>query len=181
MALTPRLANFVSNRAYSASGVSFNFHAFLQEQFALMFIFLRAQRSRRRGAALLEFALVAMLLLFMVMGLIQFGVYLSTTNTLWNLSREGARYASIRPGNDDNIRNHVARVAPPSINPAKLVVRIDPSGSTTRDTGTPIRVTLTYDMSEKLVFSLPESFFGRPLGNSYTTYTEMMIERKAAG
>jgi Flp pilus assembly protein TadG len=140
-----------------------------------------ARRARRRGAALVEFAFVAVLLLFMLLGLLQFGIYLSTTNTLWNLSREGARYASINPSDDDNIRDHIESVSPTSINGDKLSISISPVAAENRTGGSEVTVQLTYDMSDHLVFSLPQSFFGRELGNSYTTYTTMMVENSGGG
>ncbi len=146
--------------------------------------FLRARAlNRRRGAVLLEFALVATMFLMLLMGMLQFGIYLSTSNSLWNLSREGARFASVQRSdsktvadNNTNIINHVTKPAPdgmlpPDINPAKLTVTITPDDATTRAKGTQVTVSLSYDMSDKLFIPL-----GGLLNKNYNTTTTMMVE-----
>ena len=58
--------------------------------------FHRMRRFRREesGAALLEFAIFATLLLFLVFGTIDFGRALFTSNNLTAAAREGARYGA---------------------------------------------------------------------------------------
>ncbi len=143
----------------------------------------RNRRSRRRGAALLEFALVATMFLMLLMGMLQFGVYLSTTNSLWNLSREGARYASVQRSendtkNDNNklITDHISKPAPsgmlpPNVDPSKLTVTIEPSNGAARTKGSEVRITLSYDMSDKMFVPM-----GGLLPQSYKTTTSMMVE-----
>ena len=143
----------------------------------------RASRSRRRGAALMEFALVAAMFLMLLMGMLQFGIYLSTTNSLWNLSREGARYASVQRSDSDTadqnnqrIEDHVkkpspAGMLPPDIDPNKLTVSVTPDDATRRALGTEVTVTLTYDMSDKIFVPM-----GNLLNKKYTTTTTMMVE-----
>lgn len=142
-----------------------------------------ARRSRRRGAALLEFALVATMFLTLLLGMLQFGIYLSTTNSLWNLSREGARFASVQRSdsktwdqNNQNIENHVKKPAPdgmlpPNVDSNKLTVAITPTDASKRDKGSEVTVTLTYDMSDKIFVPL-----GGLLNKKYTTTTTMMVE-----
>jgi Flp pilus assembly protein TadG len=144
---------------------------------------VRASRSRRRGAALMEFALVATMFLMLLMGMLQFGIYLSTTNSLWNLSREGARYAAVQRSdsttvtdNNQRIEDHVKKPAPdgmlpPNIDPTKLTVSITPTNAASRLNGTEVTVTLTYDMSDKLFIPM-----GGLLNKKYTTTTTMMVE-----
>lgn len=52
-----------------------------------------------RGQAMLEFALVLPILLFLVMGIIEFGRIFSAYLTITELAREGARYGVV--GNTD--------------------------------------------------------------------------------
>ncbi|RYX84365.1 pilus assembly protein [bacterium] len=143
----------------------------------------RASHSRRRGAALLEFALVAAMFLMLLTGMLQFGIYLSTTNSLWNLSREGARYASVQRSdsatvsdNNTRIENHIKKPAPdgmlpPNIDPNKMTVTITPTAATSRSKGTEVKITIAYDMRDKLFLPM-----GGLLNKNYTTTTTMMVE-----
>jgi Flp pilus assembly protein TadG len=110
-------------------------------------------RARRRGQALIEFSLIVIIFLTMLLGMIQFGMYQSTTNSLWNLSREGARFATVGspPPSDANIRARIREVTPPNINSANLTVEIYPA---TRTSGQPVAVCLTYNMADKIIFPL---------------------------
>jgi Flp pilus assembly protein TadG len=55
----------------------------------------RLPRSNERGAAAVEFALVAPLLLVLVFGIIDFGMLMNTKTVIANAAREGARDGSI--------------------------------------------------------------------------------------
>ncbi|HEX9996262.1 MAG TPA: TadE/TadG family type IV pilus assembly protein [Abditibacterium sp.] len=135
--------------------------------------FLRAQsasrRGRRRGAALIEFALIASIFFTMLLGLIQFGIYQSTSNSLWNLSREGARFASVGMPTTAQIESHVREVAPPNIKSEDLTVVTTPDP---RLSGQSVTVTLTYDMDDKIIF--PE--LGPLFKKTYTTVSTMRVE-----
>lgn len=145
--------------------------------------FVLRTRSRRRGAALMEFALVAAMFLMLLTGMLQFGIYLSTTNSLWNLSREGARFASVQRSdaptadqNNQNIINHIEKPAPdgmlpPNIDPSKMTVTITPDDAKQRSKGTEVKVTIAYDMSDKIFMPM-----GSLLNKKYTTTTTMMVE-----
>lgn len=50
---------------------------------------------RRRGVATLEFALVLPVLLYLVLGIIEFGWMIKSQLTLSNAAREGVRYAAL--------------------------------------------------------------------------------------
>ena len=64
----------------------------------------------RRGQALVEMALVAIILILLTTGIIQYGLLYNTTVQLTNVAREGARYAGIH-GNEDDVtattRNYI--------------------------------------------------------------------------
>lgn len=139
-----------------------------------------ASRKRRRGAALLEFALVASLFFALLLGMLQFGVYLNATNTLWNLSREAARFASVQrddnPAANQKIIDHITKPAPdgmlpPTVNPNKLTITIEPLNYKDRGKGTEVKITLQYDMSDKLFVPM-----GSMLSKGYQTTTSMMVE-----
>ena len=51
----------------------------------------RQGRGRRKGAAVVEFAIVAPVLFLLVFGMIEYGRMLMVQQTLTNASREGAR------------------------------------------------------------------------------------------
>lgn len=71
-------------------------------------IFNRPQRShRRRGAALVEFAVVAPLFLTLVIAIIEFGRALMVQQILTNGSREGARRAIIEGATVTEVENLV--------------------------------------------------------------------------
>lgn len=69
----------------------------------------RRFRADERGAALLEFALIATVLLILVFGIIDFGRMLYTKNTLTNAAREGGRVAAVMqaPLDVDSIKRTV--------------------------------------------------------------------------
>jgi Flp pilus assembly protein TadG len=54
-------------------------------------------RRRRRGQALVEFALVLPLFLLILAAIVDFGMGLSSTITLGNAAREGARLGTVNP------------------------------------------------------------------------------------
>ena len=152
---------------------------------------------RRRGSTLVEFALIAPLLLLISLGILQYGVITNATNTLTNIAREGARFAAINPGtgaapNDGatgsnpatgTIRAHVKNVC------SSTTIRfsdIDDPGNppliniTTPDTGgripgNRITVTITYPMSRKLF--APNKLLGfRFFPDTYTSTATFVIE-----
>ena len=57
-----------------------------------------APRSRERGQALVEFALIAPLFLLIVVGIIQFGIGLNYWLDLNRLANQGARWAVVNHG-----------------------------------------------------------------------------------
>jgi Flp pilus assembly protein TadG len=57
---------------------------------------IRRNRRRSRGQALVEFALILPVLVLVVFGIIDFGRYVHTQNSLNEASREGARAGAVR-------------------------------------------------------------------------------------
>ena len=137
--------------------------------------------TRRRGAALVEFALISVLFLTMLLGMLQFGIYLSATNTLWNGAREGARVAAVQAATlptttaNAQIVDQIAKTIAP-LDRNKMSVTISPADNKDRVYGTPVTVTVTYDMRSKLFVPLPSYWFGKPLGQSYVTNATMRKE-----
>lgn len=133
-------------------------------------------RKQRRGTTLVEFALVVTLLLVLSLLIVQYGVIMNTTVTLSHLSREGARYAAVHPGTDAAIRSYIQTATPGLIRYNDLTITVTPTeGSSSRVSGNPISVTITYNMQRKLF--LPSTFFGIPIFSpNYSTKATMLIE-----
>ena len=137
--------------------------------------------SRRRGAALVEFALVSVIFLMMLLGMLQFGIYLSATNTLWNGAREGARLAAVQASTvptataNAQIADQIAKTIAP-LERSKMTVTVTPSSAAARTYGTPVTVRVSYDMRSKLFVPVPSYWFGKPLGKTYVTYATMRKE-----
>ncbi len=136
---------------------------------------------RRRGAALVEFALVSVIFLMMLLGMLQFGIYLSATNTLWNGAREGARLAAVQSSSlaqataDAQIANQIAKTIAP-LDRNKMTVTVTPSNPKLRTYGTAVTVRVSYDMRSKLFVPVPSYWFGKPLARNYVTYATMRKE-----
>lgn len=137
--------------------------------------------GRRRGAALVEFAMISVIFLMMLLGMLQFGIYLSATNTLWNGAREGARLAAVQASTvptataNTQIADQVAKTIAP-LERSKMTVTITPSNAASRTYGTPVTVRVSYDMRSKLFVPVPSYWFGKPLARSYVTYATMRKE-----
>jgi Flp pilus assembly protein TadG len=95
-------------------------------------------RSRSRGSATLEFALVLPLVLVMALALVQVGVLVKDRLVVAEAARAGAREASVTV-NDDAARQAAVEAAA-SLDPARLEVRVDRMGGT----GAPVAVAVTY-------------------------------------
>jgi len=63
-----------------------------------MGIGMKVRRDKERGANLVEFALIAPLLIMLVMGIIDFGWILSTQQDVRHGAREAARLAAVNAG-----------------------------------------------------------------------------------
>jgi Flp pilus assembly protein TadG len=106
----------------------------------------------RRGVAFIEFAFVAPLLILLVLGVIQYGLIAQSTTVVTNLSREGARFASLGASKPDvEIVQYVKDVAESTaVNADQLDVTITPRGSATRQQGEQVTVTVRCNMRRRL-------------------------------
>ena len=125
-------------------------------------------KRRNLGSMMVETALILPMLLLLTLGTIQYGIIMNASNALSNIAREGARSAALSPFNDANIRLAIQQQC------AKTAIRYSDISSigisppqAARVAGTPITVTLTYPMSNKVF--LPSKFFGVPIFNSTVT------------
>jgi Flp pilus assembly protein TadG len=74
-----------------------------------------------RGAAALEFALVAPILIVLVMGIVNFGIFFAQSLSLNNAAREGARFGAVRGHDCAEIHGVVDDSSPSLAMPASSV------------------------------------------------------------
>ena len=115
----------------------------------------REPHRDERGAAAVEFAIVATIFFMLVFGIIDFGFAFHSWNNAVNAAREGARLAAVDPNTTD-ITNRVFNSAT-GLDPTKLSVSLQcshnggafgtcPAGSTWVE-GDIVRVTVNYQYS----------------------------------
>jgi len=120
------------------------------------------RRTRRqRGAATVEFAVLAPVLLLAVFGLIEFGRMIMVKQAVTNAAREGCREAALATtlstsDVDTVVRNHLKAVVPDYSNTSTLRVTCDPNSLSGITSGTPITVDVAVDFSD--VTWLPGGF-----------------------
>lgn len=79
--------------------------------------------DNERGAALIEFAIVATVFLTMIFAVVEFGRFLWTHNALTDAARRGARYATIRKNDSAGITavKKMVVYGDPNANPATAI------------------------------------------------------------
>ncbi len=134
-----------------------------------------SRREARRGATLVEFALVLPMLLLLTMGMIQFGVIINARLSLSNTMRQVARYSSVNGakfGADADIRRYAIITASSFglvLTDSDVIVgdpdnNFEPKENTATEPmnrqryTTQLPVTLTYNISSKIF--LPTAFPG---------------------
>lgn len=142
----------------------------------------RQRKARRRGVTILETALIMPLLLFLTMGLVQYGIIMDTTNVLTNLARDGARYCAIHAfdGNaatsDAAVRAYIRQRTAGTIVPSTTI----PDSSIVitvadRSPGQPYEIQINYSLAQKMF--LPLNFMGfKFYTGTYTASSVVLIE-----
>ncbi|GAB4276789.1 MAG: hypothetical protein Kow0056_07600 [Coriobacteriia bacterium] len=111
------------------------------------------------GASAVEFALVSFVLMLFLVGISQFGFTFMQYLEVVHAAREGARWASIRPGEGigsvaqtGSVKYRVSVAAPglsPALSDEDISVTVDGAPRddvlTDTDSGKPVQVTVTYD------------------------------------
>jgi len=119
----------------------------------------RSTPSSRRGAAVVEFAIVAPLFLLLVFGIIEFGRMVMVQQVITNAAREGARQGIVPGSSSSQVNNTVSTyLNGTSIGGATTTVSPDPAAATY---GQGITVTVSVPFTS--VSWLPSPFF---LGSS---------------
>lgn len=115
--------------------------------------------KKRKGQSLVEFALILPLLLFLIMGIIQFGLVLSGYVTVSNAAREGARVGIIEK-NDTKVVAKVTQAFDSSATLSNPVVSITfPEGGSYTN-GKPVSVKVTGQVA--VIVPLMDTIFGGP-------------------
>jgi len=100
--------------------------------------------KNQRGQALVEFAIILPILLLLVMGIFQFGMMINSYLTIQNITREGARAASI--GWVDSEIIHRMEAISPTLDHNQLSIDITPSQGVRRS-GESLTVKASYQYS----------------------------------
>jgi Flp pilus assembly protein TadG len=109
--------------------------------------------EKARGAVVVEFALVTLLLILLLMGVVEFGRAWYTVHMLSSAAREGARVGAMLGGGDDReaaIRARIAEVLTPT-GVDEVTVNIQLSGGY----GQPLRVEIERDFHTVAARLLP--------------------------
>lgn len=122
--------------------------------------------ARNQGQSLVEFAISVTALLLLFLAGVQFAIIVNAALSVSELAYAGARYAAINKTADSAaVASYVQSIASPTINEnsgANLSVSVSPAAP--RTTGTPVSVSITYNLNSKLF--LPTSFLGVNLPTS---------------
>ena len=135
----------------------------------------RSRRTSERGAAAVEFALIAPLILLLFFGIISYGYLLSFRQAISQGAAEGARAAAVTPANFTNAQRDADAKA--AINQALgsygvsctngATCTVTPPAACTAGVGDCVKVTVSYPYKARpLIPALP--FVPLPTNLSYT-------------
>lgn len=139
-------------------------------------------RPSERGAALLEMALTLPLLLFVCIGILEFGRAYQTWQVLTNAAREGARIA-VLPGMDDDavrsrVKEYMAVGQLPKANDVVVTIAIDRNKTVSiggTDTASASEVTVNYPFD----FIVLEPIARLATGSDSATYSNLNMVASA--
>lgn len=100
--------------------------------------------NREGGASLIEFALLAPLLILLLLGIVEFGWKFGQFNDVRHGTREGARFAAVDAGSNTDIRDHVCDSMDLDAGVTSLEIELSEGGGDVGDTGW-ISVTASVD------------------------------------
>ena len=120
-----------------------------------------SSRKSRRGAAVVEFALVVPVFILLVFGMIEFGRAVMVQQVLVNASREGARQAVLDGSTLPEVQERIdVYLAASSINGATTTVSPDPQ---TAAFGQPVTVTISVPFENVSWLPVPQYIGGTTL------------------
>jgi Flp pilus assembly protein TadG len=122
---------------------------------------------RRRGAAVVEFAIVVPIFFLMVFGMLEFGRMIMVHQLLTGAAREGARQAVVNGATADDVEQTVRDyLTATSVDGQEATVSVTPDLATA-DTG--VKVTVETGIKFEKVSWLPAPFFLREVTLSATS------------
>ncbi|MFI4874426.1 MAG: TadE/TadG family type IV pilus assembly protein [Blastopirellula sp. JB062] len=100
-------------------------------------------RSKRTGAAVVEFAIVAPLFFLLVFGMIEYGRMVMVQQVITNASREGARRAVLDGATTSDVVATVEEfLAQASVSGDNLVINVNPNPPDSAHNGDPVEVSI---------------------------------------
>ncbi|MDO8881287.1 MAG: pilus assembly protein [Coriobacteriia bacterium] len=123
---------------------------------------VRGHAYSDEGAAAVEFALVAMILVVLLLGIMQFGYLFYQWNEITHAAREGARWAALEypggsVGTPDTVRYKVAQAAP-GMALTDVDILVSPENPGIDDVGEPATVIVSHAVP--LFTPLMQNIFG---------------------
>jgi Flp pilus assembly protein TadG len=130
-----------------------------------------ARRGKRRGAAAVEFSLVAIPFLFLVFTMVEFGRYVMIYQILTDAAREGARAAVVESATPADVETRVQNLLD-QCTLSEATVAVTPNDFSNLWLGDPITVTVSVSYGDVSWIS-PIWIAGSPtLSASSTMYVE---------
>lgn len=130
----------------------------------------RTSRRNRRGAAVVEFAVVAPVFIMLVFGMIEYGRMVMVQQLLTNASREGARMGILDGATTSSVQTAVTTyLSNASVTGATVTVNPNPPSSA--GYGAPVTVTVSIPFSQV-------SWIPTPMFLSGTTLTASSVMRR---
>jgi Flp pilus assembly protein TadG len=123
---------------------------------------IRVCRRNRRGAAVVEFAVVAPVFIMLVFGMIEYGRMVMVQQLLTNASREGARMGVLDGATTASVQTSVTTyLSNASVSGATVTVSPNPPSSA--GYGAPVTVTVTVPFSQVSWIPTPMFLSGKTL------------------
>ena len=124
-------------------------------------------RSIRRGATIVEFALVAPILFTVIFSCIEFGRALMTTQSLEEAARSGCRIAILRGTTTTEIEEEVDRILGPT-GVSNYTVTVQPTNVADAARWSPVSVIVSANFNDMSWLPLPKFLSGQTYTSSST-------------
>ena len=157
-----------SNTSLENAGVAGEHMKFSQIAGGKVEKLFRSCRRKRRGAAVVEFAVVAPVFIMLVFGMIEYGRMVMVQQLMVNASREGARVAVLDGATTSSVQSQVNTFLTNAAISGQTVT-VNPNPPSSAGYGAPVTVTVTIPFSS--VSWLPSPMY---LGGKTLTATTVM-------